>query len=422
MSSTRNLLAVALLASFPATATAMPVRAAAQVAVPQQGEISWSEAGGHVGETVTVTGKVVRTYDSGKATFLNFDVDWKGTFSAVIFASLVCDFPEPPAEMLLDKEVRITGLIKSYKGSPEIVIEKVEQLRWADGSFVVDPSKVGRRVAPRTAEAAAGVRVMSWNIENFFDEFDDPYTKDEVTSPSFVSPARQQRVADAIHMLNPDVLCLQEVENRALLERFNSTYLADLEYQVVLFEGNDKRGIDVAMLTRLPVESVTSYRHLTFKDASGREQKFRRDLLRVAIGGKLDADVYIVHLKSQHGGEDADIIRTSEAHAAATIIADRMKADADYRGFICGDFNEVLEEGTIQEFLAVGLVDSCAGTSKYSYNKQPYLTRIDFALFTPGLAGEIAAADIVDKLEGLSLKCASDHYPVLVELTSGAPQ
>ncbi len=324
--------------------------------------------------------------------------------------------------MLLNKEVRITGKIKDYNGSPEIVIEKISQLAWADGTPVIAGIDATPRAALVTAPAAEGVRVVSWNIENFFDELDDPFTIDEVTSPSFVAPERQQRVSDAIHAMNPDVLCLQEVENRALLERFNSAYLSDLGYQVVLFEGNDKRGIDVALLSRLPIESVTSYRHLRFEDTEGREQHFRRDLLRVHIGGKLNADAYIVHLKSQHGGKNSDVIRTSEAHAAASIIAKEMAADSNYRGFICGDFNEVLEESTIQEFLKIGLVDSCAGTDKYTYNKKPYLTRIDFALFTPGLAGEVQKGEVIDDIQGVSLKCASDHYPVKVELSSGVKQ
>ncbi|MDP7061945.1 MAG: endonuclease/exonuclease/phosphatase family protein [Planctomycetota bacterium] len=382
--------------------------------------ISWEKAGDYIGQKVTVTGTIVRTHDSGKATFLNFATDWKGTFSAVIFASLACDFPEAPATMLLNKEVRISGKVKNYKGSPEIVIERVSQLAWADGTPVMVGLDSTPRAAMVTAAAAEGVRVVSWNIENFFDELDDPFTNDEVTNPSFVAPERQQRVSDAIHAMNPDVLCLQEVENRALLEKFNNAYLSDLGYQVVLFEGNDKRGIDVALLSRLPIESVTSYRHLRFQDAEGREQKFRRDLLRVRIGGKLNADAYIVHLKSQHGGKNADVIRTSEARAAANIIAAEMAVDADYRGFICGDFNEVPEEATIQEFVKIGLIDSCAGTDKYTYNKKPYLTRIDFAFFTPGLAGELVSGAVVDDIQGVSLKCASDHYPVKVELSSGA--
>ena len=66
-------------------------------------------------------------------------------------------------------------------------------------------------------------------------------------------------------------------------------------------------------------------------------------------------------------------------------------------------------------FIDAGLIDACAGTEKYTYNKKPYLSRIDFALCTKSLASAILKADIIDSLHGVELKCASDHYPVLVE-------
>ena len=50
----------------------------------------------HEGARVVVTGTIVRTHDSGKATFLNFAEDWKGTFTGVVFAAAECDWPAPP--------------------------------------------------------------------------------------------------------------------------------------------------------------------------------------------------------------------------------------------------------------------------------------------------------------------------------------
>jgi len=392
-----------------------PAKPAQQDSTP---EISWEKADDYIGKVVVVRGTIVRTHDSGKATFLNFHEEWKGKFTGVIFASLGCEFPVPPADLFLGREVLIKGKVKKYKGSSEIIIEKLSQIRFADGTQIAANPVLTPQAAARVADASQGVRIMTWNLENFFDEIDDPYSNDQVTNPSFIAPHRMQRIADGIHAINPDVLCVEEVENRAVLEKFNRDYLKDLGYEVVLFEGNDGRGIDVGVLTRLPINSVTSYRHLKFKDTLGRDQYFRRDLLRVSIGGKLNADAYVVHFKSQHGGENSDVIRTSEAHAAAGIIAAEMAKDSSYRGFITGDFNEVIEESTLQEFLKIGLVDSCKGTEKVTYNQKPYLTRIDFMLFTPALYKDVKASEVVDSIPGVSLKCSSDHYPVTAELSA----
>ena len=56
--------------------------------------------------------------------------------------------------------------------------------------------------------------------------------------------------------VGPDILVLQEVENRSILERLNTKYLAGLGYQVI--ETQDTaggRGIDVAVMSKLPLRS-----------------------------------------------------------------------------------------------------------------------------------------------------------------------
>jgi DNA/RNA endonuclease YhcR with UshA esterase domain len=90
--------------------------------------VPWQEAGDYIGQEVTVGGTVVRTYNSGKAAFLNFDKDWRGKFSVVIFASDFDNFPQPPHKMYLNKTILVTGKVKEYKGAPEIIVESPEQI------------------------------------------------------------------------------------------------------------------------------------------------------------------------------------------------------------------------------------------------------------------------------------------------------
>jgi micrococcal nuclease len=91
--------------------------------------ISWEEAADHLGEIRTVEGEVVAAYNSGKTCFLNFHLDYQNHFTAVIFASDFDKFPPEPEEYYLKRKLWIRGLIKDYKGKPEIVIENPEQVR-----------------------------------------------------------------------------------------------------------------------------------------------------------------------------------------------------------------------------------------------------------------------------------------------------
>jgi micrococcal nuclease len=90
--------------------------------------VSWREADKHYGQNRTVEGKIVATNNTGKVCFLNFDRNWRESFTAVIFAGDFDRFPRHPEEHYLGRTVRVTGLIKEYKGKPEIVLKSPEQI------------------------------------------------------------------------------------------------------------------------------------------------------------------------------------------------------------------------------------------------------------------------------------------------------
>ncbi|MEZ4767119.1 MAG: phospholipase D-like domain-containing protein [Caldilineales bacterium] len=90
--------------------------------------IGWQEAGQHIDQTVTVEGDIVRSYDSGKVTFLNFAQEYQGTFTVAIFASDYGKFPEPPDAYYLGQRIQVTGKVKEYQGAPEMVVEDPAQI------------------------------------------------------------------------------------------------------------------------------------------------------------------------------------------------------------------------------------------------------------------------------------------------------
>jgi len=90
--------------------------------------ISWRDAAKYYGKVKTVEGKIIASNNTGKVCFLNFHKDWKRYFTAVIFASDLDKFPPNPEDYYLNRKVRVTGLIKEYKGKPEIIIKSPAQI------------------------------------------------------------------------------------------------------------------------------------------------------------------------------------------------------------------------------------------------------------------------------------------------------
>ena len=91
--------------------------------------INYTEAPNHVGEYACVVGKEDHVYTSQKGnTFLNFCPDYKTCpFGAVIFGSAAFKFPNP--NQYEGRTVEITGLIRSYQGRPEIILNDPSQIK-----------------------------------------------------------------------------------------------------------------------------------------------------------------------------------------------------------------------------------------------------------------------------------------------------
>ncbi|MFH1825167.1 MAG: hypothetical protein ABH873_08110 [Candidatus Firestonebacteria bacterium] len=90
--------------------------------------ISLNDVTKYYGKYVIVEGKITKTYNSGKACFLNFNVNYRRYLTAVIFASSFSQFPPNPENYYLNKTVKVVGTIKEYQGSPEIILNNKEQI------------------------------------------------------------------------------------------------------------------------------------------------------------------------------------------------------------------------------------------------------------------------------------------------------
>ena len=188
------------------------------------------------------------------------------------------------------------------------------------------------------------LRIATFNAENLMQRFDFSGYRNElrrdrtiqmldVKDEKHYEALEQARViahtddtmqltALAIADTQADILCLQEVENMEALQAFEYGYLFKMVghgyRRRYLVEGNDTRGIDVALMTRdetadgqkIEVISVESHASLTYSKAGlmnkelrelgleGSDKVFRRDCLEVDLKiGNHKADVVYCSLQ-----------------------------------------------------------------------------------------------------------------------------
>jgi endonuclease/exonuclease/phosphatase family metal-dependent hydrolase len=132
------------------------------------------------------------------------------------------------------------------------------------------------------------------------------------------SHGRMRFAARNLLRCRPDLICLQEISSAAL-EKFQQDYLEnDYPYSIGPV-GNDPRGMNLAILSRLPISNWLSHADTAFPLLDGsRSSRFSRDLLVLEFQ---EWRVFATHLKSMRGGPSAHRQRESEAAAIVQILS-----------------------------------------------------------------------------------------------------
>ncbi|MHC4570894.1 MAG: endonuclease/exonuclease/phosphatase family protein [Planctomycetota bacterium] len=142
--------------------------------------------------------------------------------------------------------------------------------------------------------------------------------------------------ARVIQDVGADIIGIVEAEDRPSLVRFNDEMLGGLYSHVMLIDGNDRRGIDVGIMTgdNFEIESIRS--NVDTVDAIG--TVFSRDCPQYKVRAPSGAEVHVLvnHFKSQSGGGGPKRQRQA---AEVRSIVDGLVAQGQHV-VVLGDLNE----------------------------------------------------------------------------------
>lgn len=257
------------------------------------------------------------------------------------------------------------------------------------------------------------VRLVTWNLHDFFDAVDDPY-EDEVPSPLEVE-RKLEALAAVLRQVDADLVAVQEVENGALLERLASR---TGHGQVVLQEGNDvQRGIDVGLMSRIPLRGFASHAADRLPRTAGVPANYRysRDCLEVHVAVPGGLVILVNHFKSQaSGGAASESKRLAQARGVRRLVEKLGPIPVA----VVGDLNADPDSGSLEPLLRGPLTDVLGGLSfreRVTFEKGPWSSALDYILLNPTLASRMVpgSARVHDAPPS---RVASDHRPVLVDL------
>lgn len=214
-----------------------------------------------------------------------------------------------------------------------------------------------------------------YNLENLFDIYNDPAKNDEEFLPEGKNKWTQEKYDKKIHNLAQviaamaqdnkrfhTILGVSEIENRMVLEDLVSDpQIAAANYQIIHYDGPDRRGVDVALLykpdqfTYLDSESIPfTFEGTNVEITLNKEQQdyFRtRDILMVH--GLIDGEhfaFYVMHLPSRIGGKGQDL----RSRGAEICYEHAQKMMEKYPGIkiaAMGDMNDDPYDASMAQWL-----------------------------------------------------------------------
>lgn len=197
------------------------------------------------------------------------------------------------------------------------------------------------RAVPAAGDAELSLATLNlWRLR----DSDKDARYDEPLPPERVE-ARLRALARMINerLGAPHLLAVQEVENRALLERLARALARDgPDYRTVLREGHDPSGMDVGLLYRAPVR-VESHRALFAERKQAGQWLFSRPPLHIRVKEPFAFHLVVVHLRSAHGLDEPDerdrVRAKRKAQARALHQWTHESARAEQPLVLAGDFN-----------------------------------------------------------------------------------
>lgn len=257
------------------------------------------------------------------------------------------------------------------------------------------------------------ITLATWNLENFFDTVDDPYNDDVLTEAEYAD--KLTRVSSVLQEVNADIVGVEEIENAQVISDLSkrSGY-----HYYVLIPGNDRiRGINVGVLSKVPVRNSVSHMQDRFTQKDGkRASVFSRDCLEVHFKHKSNFTLLVNHFKSKRGGAKTDAKRIAQSNRVKEIA----RSLSSYPVAICGDLNDTPEAKTLRPLLSCNFLTDVLGhlpeVERRSFFNTRYQSALDYILVNNKLKPAVVPGSAKVCADIPEIEKASDHRPVKVVL------
>lgn len=224
---------------------------------------------------------------------------------------------------------------------------------------------VGRQAQVEPLESS--YRVISYNVENLFDTWDDPQKHDDEFTPTGANYWSKQRYDKKINdigkvLINcsgseaPAIIGLIEIENREVLDDLlTHSPLNKFKYKIAHEDSPDERGIDVALLYDSDQFTFLDQQIGRIQFPNDLTDRTRDILIVKGIMGRDTIYCAVNHWPSRRGGEnETGQKRKFVAEQLKSKVNSILEKQPNAGIIIMGDFNDTPSNESITEGLGAG--------------------------------------------------------------------
>ncbi|MBZ9651851.1 endonuclease/exonuclease/phosphatase family protein [Psychroflexus montanilacus] len=273
-------------------------------------------------------------------------------------------------------------------------------------------------------------KVLSWNVEHFVDEYDDPYI--DAGRENEPNPEMKEKVmylVEALKNEDADVVILQEFESSKFLRQIAAEHLEGMGYDFFASATSDNWYMNVVVMSKFPLGVMYAYGNVTtpvvdFKNEEGlteTQSQLNTRMWSLEVFPAADYDFILtgLHLKAGRG-ERNESMRLGQINFLKHQFKRFLSMNPSQNLLVAGDLNSTLGSKEIQA------LKQGSGTADKFYDPLPEEVfthsvenpsrRLDYILYNGNMENEYVqnSAQVPSLLDEEKLKVLSDHLPLII--------
>ena len=271
--------------------------------------------------------------------------------------------------------------------------------------------------------------ILSWNVEHFIDNHDDPYIDNErEDNPPENMDLRLNLLIKSLKMADADIVVFQEFESAKFLKQLANDSLPQMGYLYFADVPSHNWYMNVVVMSRFPMGVIRGYGSATtplvdYKGGNGLEEtqnQINTRMWSIDVFPKEDYTFLLtgVHLKAGRSDRD-EAMRKGQLNLLVSNFNETLNIFPSKNMIVTGDLNAypssdelaILKNNNLLKNQFIDPVDSLL----YSHPADKPSRRLDYMLVNQNMATEMIAGRI--KVENFfgpdTMRIISDHLPVM---------